>query len=196
MPMNGDIPAFTISGVLPPFTAESPTDQAAMSPYRTNLVKLADRYGTSPRRLQILLGLITYRSELMRIGIQSGFQWLDGSFLENVERTEGRDPGDIDVVTFFRRPDTANTLEALTELASANITLFDSSQSKVKYSCDAYFVDLSEEPEWVVSQTRYWFGLFSHKRVSFLWKGMLEIPLGDSQDEHDALKLVESRVNQ
>ena len=39
----------------------------------------------------------------MKIGIGSGFQWLDGSFLENVEMTEKRDPGDLDLVTFFRQ---------------------------------------------------------------------------------------------
>jgi hypothetical protein len=43
-------------------------------------------------------------------------------------------------------------------------------------------VNLSTAPEWLVTQTRYWYGLFSHRRADALWKGMLQLPL-DSDDE-------------
>ena len=98
-----DIPPFTLSGALPPYTSDA-SDRTGGSPYQTTLVKLVERYGTSPRRLQMLRGLLWYREELMKIGLQNGFQWLDGSFIENVEGTEKREPADVDVVTFFRRP--------------------------------------------------------------------------------------------
>ena len=52
-----------------------------------------------------------------------------------------------------------------------------------------YFVDLDSDPTGVVSQTRYWFGLFSHRRGG-LWKGMLELSLAVSADDTDALALV------
>jgi hypothetical protein len=29
----------------------------------------------------------------------------------------------------------------------------------------------------IVAQARYWYGLFSHRRVTGEWKGMLEVPL-------------------
>ena len=37
-------------------------------------------------------------------------------------------------------------------------------------------------PAYLIDQTKYWFGLFSHQRDTFLWKGMLEIPLTDDTD--------------
>ena len=98
-----EIPPFNVSGVLPPFLA-NPVDQAGTSPYRTTLVKLVERYGTTQRRLQILWGFLAYRQALMNAGLTQGFQWLDGSFLEDIERTAGRPPGDLDLVNFFRRP--------------------------------------------------------------------------------------------
>ena len=189
-----DIPPFTISGALPPFASGDPTDPSTLSPYRTNLVKLVERYGTSPRRLQILAGLLAYRDGLMKIGIGSGFQWLDGSFLENVEVTEKRDPGDLDLVTFFRRPPNATATADMRQLAQSNLALFDPTQAKLNYSCDAYFVDLDVEVESVVDQTRYWFGLFSHKRTTFLWKGILQVELGDTNDEAAAMQLIQARI--
>lgn len=57
-------------------------------------------------RRELLKGLLEFRSELHRIGLVDGIQWLDGSFIENVEEIEGRHPKDIDVVTFlFKFPD-------------------------------------------------------------------------------------------
>jgi len=66
--------------------------------------------------------------------------------------------------------------------------------TKIAFSCDAYFVDLELGPEYIVDKTRYWFGLFSHKRTSHVWKGLLEIPLGDDRDDADALALVRMKA--
>ena len=98
------IPPYNQSGFLPPFQGNTPTDPAAMAPYNVPLLQVADRFGTSKERIEILKGLIAYRDELRTAGFLNGFQWLDGSFMENVEKNRSRPPGDIDVVTFSHRP--------------------------------------------------------------------------------------------
>jgi hypothetical protein len=56
-------------------------------------------------------------------------------------------------------------------------------------------VDLSQPPTHVVGQTRYWFGLFSHKRSTFQWKGMLEVTLGTLADDANAAKILNLGVS-
>jgi hypothetical protein len=52
---------------------------------------------------------------------------------------------------------------------------------KREFYCDTSLVNLTTSPEWLVTQTRYWYGLYSHRRGDALWKGMLQLPL-DSDD--------------
>jgi hypothetical protein len=68
------------------------------------MTALVQRFAASRERLDILRGLLEYRAALGAIGIVQGFQWLDGSFVEDVEVTKGRPPSDIDVVTLAYRP--------------------------------------------------------------------------------------------
>lgn len=176
------IPELNQSGVLPPFIPEQgPTDPAGMAPYKTTITEFVLRYAHTPERRTILKGLLDYRQKLREIGISNGFQWLDGSFVENVELNRGRAPADVDIVTFALRP--TNDLEQWKTIVHANRDLFLPGEAKKKYYCDAYFVDLNTHPIHVVSNTRYWFGLFSHQRESYLWKGMVEIPIECMDDE-------------
>jgi hypothetical protein len=188
-----EIPPFTLSGVLPPFVG-NPAIPAHMSPFQTTLVKLVERYSTTPRRIQLLSGFLTFRAGLFNAGVTSGFQWLDGSFLEDIEKSERRDPGDIDVVSFVRFPAWATADQGSWDrFAQSNAGLFDRG-AKVTLGCDSYFVDLDLDAEDIVASTRYWFGLFSHKKRSSLWKGMLEIALSNPQDDIDARMLLQSKV--
>lgn len=185
------IPELNQSGVLPPFIQEeSPTDRAAMAPYRSTISEFVLRYAHSTARIDILKGLLAYRKKLKEIGITEGFQWLDGSFVENVETNLGRPPNDIDIVTFAFRP--AETDENWRKLVAENQDIFLPENSKDIYSCDAYFVDLNTHPIHIVNNTKYWFGLFSHQRESYLWKGMIEIPIISDDDE--AIKILEQGV--
>ncbi|EQM69549.1 hypothetical protein L682_01095 [Aquipseudomonas alcaligenes OT 69] len=104
-------------GVLPPIDQLNPAS-AIRSPYATDVRQLVERFCTSLERCDILSGFLRHRSEIHRIGIVSGLQWLDGSFMEDVELLEGRAPNDIDVVTFAGIP--AAILQALTP---QNITM-------------------------------------------------------------------------
>lgn len=58
---------------------------------------------------------------------------------------------------------------------------------KAAYGCDAFYIDLCLPPEAVVSRSRYWFGLLSHQRSTYLWKGLIEVPIVDDDDEARAL---------
>lgn len=84
------IPAWNSAGVLPPIRPNAPGSSPDRSPYVVDLAVLFDRFTTSPERMAILDGLLRFRADLHAAGITSGFQWLDGSFLEQVEALEGR----------------------------------------------------------------------------------------------------------
>lgn len=183
------IPQFDMSEVLPPFTGGDPRVVANMSPYPTVMTEVVGQFCTSPERKSILSGLLDYRADLMAAGINRGFQWLDGSFMENIEISEGRPPNDIDVVTFFYRP-SPDPFQWQQWLAT-NKHLFYNRHTKTKYYCDAYGVDFGTAPENIVNHTRYWFGLFSHRRQSGLWKGMVQVPL-DVADDSNAFTLLGS----
>lgn len=185
------IPELNQSGVLPPFIRErDPTTPANMAPYQSTIIEFVSRYAQSPERIIILRGLLTYRQKLKAIGITEGFQWLDGSFVENVESNLGRPPADVDLVTFAMRPTT--NLDSWRGLVHDNTELFVPKESKEKFMCDAYFVDLNTHPMHIVDITRFWFGLFSHQRESYLWKGMVQIPIVCADEQ--ALEILEGGI--
>src|SRR5947209_8232524 len=125
------IPPWTTAGVLPPVEAEAPTSQNR-SPYPVSLVEVVTRFGTSPERRRILDGLIRLRAALHGAGLVHGFQWLNGSFVEDVERVEFRVPRDIDVVTFVDPP-TGFTM------GEENSARFDHDAVKSEFNVDHYF---------------------------------------------------------
>jgi hypothetical protein len=185
------IPSHNESGVLPPFLGNDPAAHAAMAPYRVSLLELVNRFATTQERINILTGFIAYRDALRKIGFLNGFQWVDGSFVESVETTLRRPPSDMDIVTFSYRPAGCDDAATWMNLVGSRPDLFDPQQSKSRYLCDAYFVDLSlGKPAYLIAQTKYWFGLFSHQRDTLLWKGMLEIPL--TNDDSDVAALLSS----
>lgn len=185
------IPQYTQSGVLPPFyPGREPTDLSAVSPYKTPLINFVQHFFTSDSRREILIGFLNYRINLKAFGVTSGYQWIDGSFVENVEKTRKRPPSDIDLVTFAHRPSHLSNLNDWELALNQRLDLFNPDISKQTYSCDAYFVDLKLPPELIVNRTAYWFGLFSHRRDNFIWKGMLQISLAD--DESQSLQLLNS----
>ena len=67
------------------------------SPYRVLPAEFATMFGTSPQRLWLLSAFLEYRSELHSIGLVRGFQWVDGSFVENAEIRRGLPPNDVDL---------------------------------------------------------------------------------------------------
>lgn len=168
------IPSMSTSMVLPPYVGDEPGDPAMMSPYQASMVDVVQRFGFSNERIDILRGLLSYRQKLRELGLDDGHQWLDGSFVEDVETIRRRPPKDVDIVTFASLQGTQQEKLALIQ---ANLNVFVSELAKQEFRCDAYFVDLTVKPLLLVDSTRYWFGLFSHQRETSLWKGMLQVPI-------------------
>ncbi len=179
------IPNWTASGVLPPIDMVAPVSEAR-SPYRSSIDDLILRFGTSKPRREILAGWLSYRESLHEIGIVSGFQWLDGSFLEDVEMTESRPPNDIDCVTFFHSPSGKSELE----LAKSFPDLFDTRQVKAKFKVDAYTTNLALPAHLLVSRSCYWYSVWSHRR-DLNWKGFVQVDLEPNNDT-TALQLLNS----
>lgn len=153
------------------------------SPYPVSAGELVQRFATSASRCVILDGLLRYRAELRALGFVQGFQWLDGSFMEDVEARENRAPKDIDLVTFMHPPE-GKDKAAVKDMLTSRPDLFDQERCKHQFHCDTNIVNLSTAPEWLVTQSRYWYGLYSHRRGDALWKGMLQLPL--NSDDIDA----------
>ncbi len=160
-----------------------------MSPYQTTLTRIARKLCGSNERKEIFRGLLSYRQQLANLGFTSGFQWLSGSFMEDIENLEKRHPRDVDVVTFCYRPLAATDDVAMQTFILANANLLMPQTVKPVYKCDPFFVDLNTEAVNIVNQARYWFGLFSHRRGG-LWKGLLQVPLAVTQDDVDASQIV------
>lgn len=177
------IPPHNLTGVLPPFVgadAASPRH----SPYRAPLSEFVDRFATSSRRIDILKGFFDLRRELKGLGITTGFQWLDGSFTEQISR----EPNDLDLVTIFRRPASWKD-PAIFATIEARTDLFDPFQSKQRYLCDAYYLDM--EPLNIQALV-YWYGLFGHRRGTSEWKGLIQVDL--AEDEQAAMDLLAKKV--
>lgn len=170
------IPNFNHSHVLPPFLGNSPSQAAQASPYATTASELVARLGHTPQRCVLLRGLFAYRQALLDLGFSHGFQWLDGSFVENIEVHERRAPNDIDVVTFANTPSGLDSAHVLA-LTQAYPDVFEPARTKRHFGCDAYLVRLDGSPERLVNRAAYYQGLFSHRRSDNLWKGMLMLPL-------------------
>ncbi len=179
------IPDFTIDGVLPPFVGANGPGGAVedMSPYAASALEVVSTFGHTDRRKTILKGWLRYREALRSVGFNRGFQWLDGSFVEQ------KDPKDLDIVTFPYRPIGTEKVEDFHKLLKAHQQLlFDRTWIKQTFNLDAFFVDLNGSPEATVKATRYWVGLFSHRRGDNLWKGILQARLDSVDDDIAALR--------
>lgn len=180
-------------GVLPPFTGSDATRVAGRSPYVISLLELVDRFATSIARKEILEGYLSHREKLLSLGF-TGHQWLDGSFTEDVESNSSRAPSDIDVISFILPPPNLIANPALQrDVIAANQDVFIPTRSKAIFKTDAYFVGADIAPASLIRQTAYWFGLFSHRRIDGVWKGMLEVELSTSHDTSTARALLGSR---
>lgn len=184
------IPDFADHGALPPFVSGHPTSPNARSPFPATMQEVVERFCTSPDRAKLLKGLNEYRKHLHSGGFVAGSQWIDGSFIENVEFVRKRSPSDIDIVTLYHRPlryqrephawatDYENHIRG---------QYFDTKIMKPLYKCDTYDIDLDTGSRPLVRNSTYWFGLFTDMRGSNAKKGIVEIPLAIDPMEFAAI---------
>ena len=168
------IPDWSPQGVLPPINPLS-TTSADRSPYEVTLLDVVMHFATSPARYKILQGFLAYRAQLHAMGLQQGFQWVDGSFAEHVELLEQRDPRDVDVVTFLHLPTPFNP-------TPAQDLVLDHDHVKAMYRVDAYIVEINLlPPDNLIKKSAYWYSMWSHRRNQ-TWKGYLQVDLSPGED--------------
>lgn len=184
------IPAWNANGVIPPVSSTAPTT-AERSPYAVSLSEFVLRFATSTKRQQILAGYLRHRSRLHTAGLTTGFQWIDGSFLEHIEVNESRDPNDLDVVTFFSLPVGSTQQQVQARVPDAfPLTWAERAAFKTAFLVDPYFVSLGSRATLLVQQSAYWYSMWSHRRDA-TWKGYLQI---DLDPQEDALAAIQARA--
>ena len=183
------IPPFDHNYVIPPHLG-NPTKPDEVSPYVCDIMEFCQHFSTSKERIDILKGFVNFRLQMNNHGILHGFQWIDGSFTENVEARENRAPHDVDVVTFFKGLPPGYDQYIKTHFPEFIL----STLSKQKYHVDHYPFQYDANPEFTVEYTKYWHQLFSHNRQG-VWKGILKIPLYQtSQNDTQALSYLNGLV--
>ena len=179
------VPDWNVAGVLPPIRPGESGTSTDRAPYMVDLVALVDRFAISPERMAILDGLLRFRNELHQAGIVSGFQWLDGSYLEDVKTQEDREPCDVDVVTFFDLPAGLNQQSLIEQYKET----FDPDRLLTAYAVDAYFSVLGKPTDQQqVEKVAYWYSMWSHRRDG-LWKGFVQVDLNPAQDTAARVRL-------
>lgn len=175
------IPDWNAQGVIPPVNSLQPT-LADRSPYTVSLTDVVLRFGLSAERRTVLDGLLRYRAALHTAGLVQGFQWLDGSFLEQVELLESRPPNDIDVVTFYKLPVGKTQLDLQAQAPDIFPNSRASKQTmKENYRVDAYPVHLGMVSERLIERGTYWYSMWSHRRNQ-IWKGYVQVDLAPVED--------------
>lgn len=185
--MYQPIPNFDHNLVLPPHMGD-PTEHSELSPYSCTSLEVCERFANSPERIAILRGFLAFREQLNQHGLTNGFQWLDGSFLEDVETRESRPPNDLDIVTVYWGYDTVFQEELAVNLPE----FMDSGLSKQTYRLDHYPFDAGFRPDITVDYARYWIQLFSHNRDA-VWKGMLQVALNTPEADESALNYLNTK---
>lgn len=182
------LPSFDLRGLLPPFLgADAATP--ARSPYWVTMPDLVAALGTTPHRRQLLRNLISYRALLAQDGYENGIQFIDGSFVENVETIASRDPSDIDVFSILSLPQIYKidlSTWGAAGLLFWNQEIANRTLNKQRFKLDTYAVlleDLMDRPKLFVDHIIYWYGLFSHQRDTFAWKGFAGLALDPASDQ-------------
>lgn len=170
------IPLWNSMGIIPPIDESDPTS-LARSPYELDIVRFVRFFAITQARVKILRGFLDFRNELTSVGLVDGFQWVDGSFTENVELIERRAPNDVDVVTFFNfQPGDNDNI-----VHSRNPNIFNQNLVKKQYLVDSYFEGLQAPGASLVARTVYWYSMWAHKR-DLSWKGFIQLPLSPALD--------------
>ena len=157
------------------------------------MTELVQALGTTPHRRQLLTNLLAYRALMYGHGYIAGIQFLDGSFVEDVERHSDREPEDIDIFSLLSVP-----LRYLQNPASWNPDGYrfwaeeiqNQPLNKARFSLDTYAVLIEDMPfVHLVKDVMYWYSLFSHQKLTFSWKGFVAVAMDQQQDADAQLVL-------
>jgi hypothetical protein len=179
------VPGFDARGLLPPYIGPDET-AVDRSPYGAAMTEIVVRLAATSHRRNLLKGLLDYRQLLNGLGYTAGLQFIDGSFVEDVETREARDPKDIDVFSFLERPlryrnDPA--IWATVGFSEWSNEIVNRPHNMSRFNLDTYAVAVDQVSGLdVILATTYWSSLFAHKRITHDWKGFLRVPLNFADD--------------
>ena len=180
LPGTDPLLEWSADGLLPGNDPSKPVSRIR-SPYRVSLLDFVQRFGFTGERRRLLRAFLSYRGRLHSSGIVAGFQWVDGSFVEDVERTREKDPGDIDVVNFMHVPGVGGE----EQFYEQHRDLFDRFTLRHDYDVDAYNVAMDPlEPatvDFAINNAVYWYSVWSHTEDS-TWKGYIQLSLDVADD--------------
>ena len=160
--------------MLPAIDASDPVG-GFRAPYSVAILDVVMRFGTSAARRLILRGWLDHRAALHRMGLTSGFQWFNGSFVEDAETLRRRPPNDVDVVSLVEVGPSFHPTHP-------DDQALDHDTAKVLYKVDSYFVELNLLPPHHLAQvSAYWYSVWAHTRTE-QWKGFLQIDLSPHDD--------------
>ncbi len=179
-----EIPDWDDAGCLP-YTV----NRIKFSPYQVSSETFVKRFAKTPERQKLLNDWLTYRRRLSEY-VSFGFQWINGSFVEDVEKKRGCPPNDIDLVDFI--------------MLSKPLTADQYKHLKKPYKLDCFMVklptleELTQFPsgglqEWYnlfVDQTACWNLQWGHSQDNES-KGYLKIPFSE-EDDKKALDYLQS----
>lgn len=178
------IPDFDHNNVLPPFINGRPGIPANHSPYVCSILEFCTKFATSEVRIQLLNKFVEFRIKIHEVGITNGFQWVDGSFLENKEKALDQSPNDIDVATFFQV--TSPNTEA--KVQSSFPEFVDRKLAKDNFRLDHLLLHITSlSPYDLIRNTNFISKLFSYSRRG-VYKGMVEIHLNSIDEDQKALE--------
>lgn len=169
------IPAYNSNHVLPPYLGDANSPHS-YSPYPCDIMEFCQHFATNTERIAILKGFVQFRLDCLANGIV-GRQWIDGDFVEDIEASEERKPEKMVVTTLMEihTQDEAN-------LIKENFPEFiDPRLSVPKFKVDHYVFVTNQSPDEIITWSKFWNLLYGHNRRG-VWKGMLEIPLTDNND--------------
>ena len=172
------IPEWDPNRVLPPIHPDTPEgqedDSLYRAPYAARLEEFITRFANTPQRVHLVERFLAYRAALHQWGVTEGFQWINGSFVENVEQgSNPRIPRGINVVTFYY----GNGNNAFYR------HLLNADTASQNFSADAYGIEL-ERPLDTGTATLigYLHGLWSHRKGDRIWKGFIQVDLEPEED--------------
>ena len=156
-------------------TGRAGTRKSVQSALRRIAGTIRDPFCNNPGKDRTGEQVPGHRGALHQYGISEGFQWINGSFVENIEgrAPDHRQPKDIDVVTFFyKREDTREDYPVL----------FNPSTTQLNFNVDAYGVELGVPLDMgSAALIGFWHGLWSHRR-DHVWKGFIQVALDPGED--------------
>jgi hypothetical protein len=167
-----------------PTVRDVPEDEQGLpinrSPFGATLQELVQYFAITPERITLIRDLMNYRDALYAAGVDDGFQWINGSFVEHVELQQwrGKDPKpndiDIDIVTFYFPP-----VDPPSNLAD----LFDLTVTREKFNIDAYAITLGTElTTHMIHTISYWQSMWSTRRRDHMPKGFIHVELDPDND--------------